>query len=92
MRKAIFLRVIDILQTNFLIDLKVFRAYDRIREDLGLNSHEIQMLVWYLENEYNLYIPDQELKKVKSLKDLVSCIDIHLQNTVLYPLYLAEAV
>jgi len=92
MKKSIFLKLNNILQTNFFIDIKVFRAYDLIAEDLGLNQHEFQELIWYLENEYNLNLPDQEIVRLRTLKDLVACVDSHLQNSVLYPLFLAEAV
>ncbi|GEM_PF-673716 len=91
MKRSIFLKLKDLLKTNFLMDIQVFRAYDRLAEDLGLSPHEFQELIWHLENEYNLYIPDQELARMKTIKDLVSCVDLHLQNSVLYPLYLAEA-
>ena len=92
MKRSIFLKLKDLLQRNFLMDLKRFSAYDRISEDLGLSPYEFQELIWHLENEYNLYIPDQEIARMSTLKDLVACIDDHLQNSLLYPLFLAEAI
>ncbi len=92
MRRNIFLKLREILESKFLIHFGNFRAYDRLQEDLGLNAMEIAELVWHLENQYNIYISDYDMKRLNSLKDVVRCIDENLQRSTFYPLYLAQAV
>ncbi len=92
MKRNIFLKLREILEGKFLIHFNSFRAYDRINEDLGLNSMEIAELIWYLENQYNIYIPDYEIQNLVTLKDVVRCVDKYLRTSSFYPLYLAKAV
>lgn len=92
MKRNIFLKLREILESQFLVHFRGFRAYDRLQEDIGLNSMEKAELIWYIENQYNIYISDYELQRMVTLKDVVRCVDENLSHTSFYPLYLAKAV
>jgi len=92
MKRNIFLKLREILESRFLIHFRSFSAYDKLQEDIGLNPMELAELIWYLENQYNIYISDTEIKNLVTLKDVVRCIDENLQHSSFYPLYLAQAV
>ena len=92
MKRNIFLKLREILENRFLVHFRSFSAYDKLQEDIGLSPMELAELIWYLENQYNIYIPDSEIKNLVTLKDVVRCIDENLQHSTFYPLYLAQAV
>ena len=48
-------------------------------DDLGADSLDIVELVMALEEEYSIKIPDTELENLKTVKDIVDCIEKYLK-------------
>jgi acyl carrier protein len=48
-------------------------------EDLGADSLDIVELVMALEEEYGIEISDEDAEKVRTVKDVVSYIEEHLE-------------
>lgn len=50
----------------------------RFREDLGMDQIDFFELVIRLENLYHVRIPDTELAQVKTVQQLISCLNDQL--------------
>ena len=51
-----------------------------LREDLGLNSLDAIELMFKVEEEFDLEIPDADLQKLKTVGDLVSYLESRLER------------
>lgn len=47
----------------------------RFQEDLGMDQIDFYALVIRLENLYHVRIPDAELEQVKTVQQLISCLN-----------------
>ena len=51
-----------------------------LADDLNIESLDAVELVMALEEEYGIKIPDTELENLKTVKDIVDCIEKYLQK------------
>ncbi len=47
----------------------------RLVEDLGADSLDIVELIMAFEDEFGISLPDEEVEKMKTIKDVISYID-----------------
>jgi acyl carrier protein len=66
------------LTRNFYINPRLLAPQKRFYADLGLNSLEFLELVAHLENTYNIVLPDNELEKVQTIKELAEVMEMNL--------------
>jgi acyl carrier protein len=66
------------LSKNFFIPEAVIMPWKHFKSDLGLNSIEFLELIVYVENTYGLQIPDEELEKIHTVKDLTDYLESNL--------------
>jgi acyl carrier protein len=52
-----------------------------LREDLGLNSLDAIELMFKVEEEFDLEIPDADLQKLKTVGDLVAYLETRLERS-----------
>lgn len=45
-------------------------------EDLNINSYDVMSIVGRIEDEFNLEIPDEEIRNLKTVKDVVNYIEV----------------
>jgi acyl carrier protein len=43
-------------------------------EELGIDSMDAVNIVFALENEFNINVPDEEMKNIRSVRDIVEAI------------------
>ena len=56
-----------------------------LRDDLGLNSLDAIELMFKVEEEFDLEIPDTDLQKLKTVGDLVSYLEKRLERAGVAP-------
>jgi acyl carrier protein len=59
-------------------DPSTIEAHHSLREDLGLNSLDAIELMFKVEEEFDLSIPDADLQKLVTVGDLLNYIDERL--------------
>ncbi len=67
-----------ILTKNFFIKPTKIAAKSQLNKDLGISSLEFVELVVTVENIFHIELNDKELENIKTVGELVSCIDRNL--------------
>jgi acyl carrier protein len=75
---AIAEKVRNALARELKLDPATIRADQALREDLGLNSLDAIELMFKVEEEFDLEIPDADLQKLRTVGDLVSYLEERL--------------
>jgi acyl carrier protein len=63
-------RVLRIIADNQRKDLSLV-TIDSSFEELGIDSMDAVNIVFALENEFNINVPDEEMKNIRSVRDIV---------------------
>ena len=50
----------------------------RLQEDIGLDSIDLVELVINIEHRFHIEIPDPELENLRTVQDVLDCVDAHL--------------
>ncbi|MES2519306.1 MAG: phosphopantetheine-binding protein [Bacteroidota bacterium] len=66
------------LSRNFYINPRLIAPQKRFYADLGMNSLEFLEVVVYLENTYGITLPDNEIDKVQTIRQLSELIEANL--------------
>lgn len=69
-------RVIKIISEN-MEGKANFDANTDLRNDLGLDSFAMVIIVNALEDEFNISIEDQHYKEIKNVKDIVKALETY---------------
>jgi acyl carrier protein len=63
-------RVLRIIAENQRKDVSLV-AIDSSFEELGIDSMDAVNIVFALENEFGINVPDEEMKNIRSVRDIV---------------------
>lgn len=63
-------RVLRIIADNQRKDLSLVNI-DSSFEELGIDSMDAVNIVFAIENEFNVNVPDEEMKNIRSVRDIV---------------------
>ena len=74
-------RVINILKAEANAGERDITLQSDLQDDIGLESIDIITVVFELEDEFNIEIPDQDIENVKTAGDIVR----YVQNKVSTP-------
>lgn len=75
MNKDIVERKIKMILADHLdINLQEITKHASLRDDLGLDSFGAVEFIFELENKFELKIPDEDLKNIKTVSDVVKYI------------------
>ena len=77
-RAAIAERIRSALARELKRETSAIRLDHALRDDLGLNSLDAIELMFKVEEEFDLVIPDADLQKLVTVQDLVSYIEARL--------------
>jgi acyl carrier protein len=66
------------LSKNFFIPDTIIKPWKHLRSDLGLNSIEFLELIVFVENTYNIQIPDDDLDKIHTVENLTNYLETRL--------------
>jgi acyl carrier protein len=66
------------LSRNFYINPRLISPSKRFQADLGMNSLEFLEMVVYLENTYGITLPDNEIDKIQTIRQLSELMDANL--------------
>lgn len=69
-------RVREIIAEQLGMDLSEVQPDKNLMEDLGADSLDIVDLVMAFEDEFGVKISDQDLSKIKTVKDVIEAIKI----------------
>jgi acyl carrier protein len=68
----------DLCARRFNRDLKELDPSADVFESLGVDSMQVLSLLTELEQQFNVEIPDYELREVRTFEQLAACIDQRL--------------
>ncbi len=71
-------KLIQFLTRNFYINPRLIAPQKRFYADLGMNSLEFLELIVYLENTYGIVLPDNEIDKIQTIKELSEVMEANL--------------
>jgi acyl carrier protein len=80
MKEKIFDKVVELISSNNHIPPETIKM-DSSFEDLGMDSLDGLTLINDLENEYNITLPNEEVVKIKSVRQAVDNLDKVLTST-----------
>lgn len=69
-------RVCEIIAEQLGVDLSEVQPEKSLTEDLGADSLDIVDLVMAFEDEFGVKISDQDLSKIKTVKDIIEAIKL----------------
>jgi|HubBroStandDraft_2_1064218.scaffolds.fasta_scaffold1784791_1 acyl carrier protein len=78
----ILTRVTDLLATAFEIDRDKIKPEALLFQDLGLDSIDAIDLVVRLQDWTGRRVPEEALRDVRTVRDVVSLVQTHLAGTV----------
>ncbi|MEA5137881.1 acyl carrier protein [Arcicella rigui] len=71
-------KLIQFLTRHFYINPRLIAPQKRFYADLGMNSLEFLELIVYLENTYGIVLPDNEIEKIQTIKQLSELMEANL--------------
>jgi len=77
-RKEIEAQVKEILAKELGVDLKKVTDDRSLVNDLGMDSFNAVEITFELENKFGIGIPDEEIKNIKIVNDIVEYIESRL--------------
>jgi len=78
--KDIEKKVIGVLADSLDIDPKKIKLDSRLMEDLGFDSFGAIEMVFKLEDKFGLEILEDDIKKMRTVEDIVDYINQNMQN------------
>ena len=70
-----FEKVRDIVVEQLGVEADEVSIDSTFIDDLGADSLDIVELIMAFEEEFNIEIPDEAAEKIKTVQDVVTCID-----------------
>lgn len=77
MKDNILEEVIDTIANITEVDKNIIKEDSNLIKDLEIDSLDLVDLVVEFENKYNFQIPDQDVKEIQTVKDIVDYIKAH---------------
>ena len=74
-RDEIKYKVIHILANQLLIDEEHIHPESKLVDDLGMDSFAAVELLFGLEDQYDIEIPDEDAKKFKTVNDIIDYLE-----------------
>ena len=71
-------RLMDLCARRFNRNPSELKAQDDVFESLGIDSMQVLSLLSEVEQQFNVEIPDYELREVRTFAQLAECIDQRL--------------
>lgn len=71
-------RVIQIIAEQLSLREDEIKAESRFVDDLGADSLDIVELIMEMEEEFDIEIPDNEVERILTVKDVTSYISQHV--------------
>lgn len=78
MEQLVRLQVERMLRKKRHIPTLTFTPRTRLQEDIGLDSIDLVELAINLEHRFHIEIPDPELETLRTVQDVLDCVDSHL--------------
>ncbi|SNC76691.1 acyl carrier protein [Hymenobacter gelipurpurascens] len=78
MEQLVRLQVERMLRKKRHIPTLIFTPRTRLQEDIGLDSIDLVELVINLEHRFHIEIPDPEMETLRTVQDVLDCVDAHL--------------
>lgn len=68
-------KIIKIIAEKLDVDASKITMETRLVEDLGADSIDVVEMVMAFEDEFNISLPDEEIAKMKTVKDAIEYIN-----------------
>ncbi len=68
-------KVIEIVANQFDVDKDTLSGDTGFVEDLKADSLDVVELIMALEDEFSIEVPDDKLENIKTVGDVVSCLE-----------------
>lgn len=70
-------KVIRIIEDKFTVNVNPIKPEHHLSHDLELDSLDAVELIMDVEKEFNIFVPDNDAEKIRTVQDLVDYIDKH---------------
>lgn len=67
-------KIKSFLATQLLVEEDQISLESDLRKDLGADSLDLFELAMSLEEDYDVSIPDEELKDIQTVSDIIKCL------------------
>ena len=74
-------KVLTILAKELKRDVGSISPDNTLTEDLGLNSLDAIELVFKFEGEFDMSIPDEDMEKLKTVRDIIDYVETRQTST-----------
>ena len=81
MESQITIRVKEIIEDKFRVDINEITEYSSFKEDLAADSLDLVELVMELEDEFGISIPEDVAKSIHTVGDAISYIETEIYNS-----------
>ena len=78
MDNKILEEVIEVISNVTEVEKDMIKEDSNLIKDLEIDSLDLVDLVVEFENKYNFQIPDQDVKEIQTVKDIVEYIKSHV--------------
>lgn len=68
-------KLMDLAASRFSVERETLRAENDVFASLGVDSMQVMSLLTELEQEFDVEIPDYELRDVRTFAQLADCIE-----------------
>ena len=73
--KVVFEKVRELIVNQLPVKAADVKPESRLIEDLGADSANLMMLIMDLEGEFDMQVDDDMLPQIKTVGDIVACIE-----------------
>ena len=74
MKRDVTSRVKRIFEKHFLINIRKPIAKADLVKDMQINPMEFLEMIFYVENEFEIELQDNDLQKIHTVGDIVQCV------------------
>lgn len=74
-------KIVDALSSFVKVQIKDIKGSSLLREELALDSMDTIELIFQIEDNYNIQIPDEDIMNFKTVHDVVQYVEKRIDES-----------